>query len=135
MKRILIFLGVIVVIFSAVAILTNTQTNDGETVESVTPGELQSKIDNGGPVTVYFYSEDCTYCQQTTPVVVPMTEDMGIDLQIYDVKQYEQGWDDFEINGTPTIVHFENGEETARIEGYHEEDVFRQWFEEEVLHK
>lgn len=55
---------------------------------------------------------------------------MGIDLKQFNLLEFEEGWDEYHIEATPTIVHFKNGQEVARIEGYYEEDVFRKWFEQ-----
>lgn len=135
MKKVLIFLGIIVVLFAAIAFLNNAQENDAQDYykNSVTPDELQDELKNDGTATVYFYSPECIHCQRTTPIVVPLAEDLNIDLQIYNVLQYEQGWDDYKIEGTPTIIHFENGKEVARIHGEKKKDEFQDWFEENVL--
>jgi len=135
MKKVLIFLGIIIVLFAAIAFLNNAKENDAKDYykNSVTPDELQSELKHSGTATVYFYSPECIHCQKTTPIVVPLAEDLNIDLQIYDVLQYEQGWDDYKIEGTPTIIHFENGKEVARIYGEKKKDEFQDWFEENVL--
>lgn len=132
MKKILIFLGIIIIIFAAIAFLNHSKEKDYYK-NSVTPNELAEELDKDGTATVYFYSPKCTYCQKTTPIVVPLAEDLNIDLQMYDVLAYEQGWDDYQIEGTPTIIHFENGKEVSRIEGYNEKEQFKKWFDENVL--
>lgn len=134
LKKVFIFLGIIIVIFGAIIYLTNMQTNDLYE-NAITPNELDKELENGDKVTVYFYSPQCSFCQKTSPIVVPLAKDMSIDLKMYDVLENEQAWDEYQLKGTPTIIHFENGQEVARISGYNEEAVFKQWFEENVASK
>lgn len=109
---------------------TVEQLDDPNYQNLILPDELDKKLSEDGEVTVYFYSPTCPHCQRTTPVVAPLTEDMGIDLVQYNLLEFEQGWDDYGVSETPTIVQYKNGEETARIVGYHEEVEFEAWFNE-----
>lgn len=153
MKKILIFIGIIVVLFGALAIVTKMQNEEKvsennpykkdslkqETIDQlddpnyqnlVLPEDLQSKLDNGEDMTVYFYSPTCSHCQRTTPIVAPLSEEMNIDLLQYNLLEFDQGWDDYLIESTPTIVQYKDGKEVARIVGYHEEPDFENWFNE-----
>jgi thiol-disulfide isomerase/thioredoxin len=154
MKKVLIFLVGIIIIFSGISILTNMQTEkkaegnpygkdslNPETVAQlddpnyqklILPDELAKKLTSDNEVTVYFYSPTCPHCKRTTPVVAPLTEKMEIELDQYNLLEFEQGWDDYQITSTPTIVHYKNGKEVARIVGYHEEAEFKAWFNEHV---
>jgi thiol-disulfide isomerase/thioredoxin len=151
----IIFLAVIIVVFGAIALLTNKDTKEKsagnpynkdilepETVDQlndpnyqniITADDLQKKIANKKDVTVYFYSPTCSHCKETTPVVAPLAKAMKIDLVQYNLLEFEQGWDDYAIEYTPTIVQFKAGKETARIVGFHTEAEFRPWFEENTL--
>ncbi|RFU62017.1 thioredoxin family protein [Peribacillus glennii] len=151
MKKIVIFLGIIIVLFAAIAIITNVQKEEQSqgnpygkedlkpsTVDQlddpnyqnlILPDELDKKLAEKEDVTVYFYSPECPHCKKTTPVVAPLAEQMGIDLVQYNLLEFEQGWDEYKLESTPTIVHFKNGKERARIVGYNEESAFKNWFE------
>ncbi|KXG09992.1 thioredoxin family protein [Anoxybacillus rupiensis] len=151
MKKILIFGTVILALFLAISWITSYQQTekakdnpykkeklDPATIEQlddpnyknlILPDELAKKLDNHETVTVYFYSPTCPHCEKTTPIVVPLAKKMGIDLKLFNLLEFEDGWDTYHIDGTPTIVHFENGKEVKRIDGYREENVFRDWFE------
>lgn len=155
MKKIVIFLALIIVVFAAIALLTNKDAKEKsidnpynkevlepETIEQlddpnyqniITPDDLQKKIANKKDVTVYFYSPICSHCQVTTPVVAPLAKEMEIDLAQYNVLEFEQGWDDYAIENTPTIVQFKNGKETARIVGSYPKEEFTSWFEANTL--
>lgn len=152
MKKVIIFLVGIIILFGGIAFLTKMQNEEKaegnpygketlhpETVDQlddpnyqnlIMPDQLEKKLSEDDNVTVYFYSPTCPHCQRTTPVVAPLTEDIGIDLVQYNLLEFEQGWDDYQVAETPTIVQYKNGKETARIVGYHEEAEFEAWFNE-----
>ncbi|UOQ46818.1 thioredoxin family protein [Gracilibacillus caseinilyticus] len=159
MKKMIIFVLLLVVIFGALVFVVqyqNSQKLDGvdnpynksdldqATIDQledpiyqnqILPDELQEKLDNGEDVTVYFYSPTCIHCQRTTPVVVPMAEEYGVDLVKLNLLEFEAAWNEYSIEATPTIVRYEAGEETARIVGEHEQADFENFFEQEVLHE
>ncbi|PMY01138.1 thiol reductase thioredoxin, partial [Pseudomonas sp. MPR-R5A] len=62
--------------------------------------------------------------------VSPLSEDMGVDLLQYNLLEFEEGWDDYGITQTPTIVQYKDGKEVARITGYQNKAVFEDWFNE-----
>lgn len=156
MKKVIIFLTLIIVLFISVAFLSKMQQKEkisennpygkdelhAETVAQlddpnyqniILPGELDQKLDNEDDVTVYFYSPTCPHCQRTTPIVSPLSSEMGIDLVQYNLLEFEQGWDDYGITETPTIVQYKKGKEVNRITGYYEEDKFKEWFKNNSL--
>jgi thiol-disulfide isomerase/thioredoxin len=151
MKKIVIFGAIIVALFAAISFITSYQQQEKAegnpfkkeklhpaTIEQlddpnyqniILPDELDKKLENKETVTVYFYSSTCPHCKKTTPIVVPLAKEMGIDLKMFNLLEFEEGWDKYKIEGTPTIVHYVNGKEIKRIDGYREEAVFRDWFQ------
>lgn len=154
MKKVIIFTAVIVVLFGALALVTslqNKQQAEGnpfnkstlhpETVKQlenpnyqniILPEELDQKLADGATMTVYFYSPTCPACVETSPIVVPLAEEMNIDLPMYNLLEFEDGWNDYGIESTPTIIHYVDGKEVDRIVGYQEEPTFRSWFGDTV---
>lgn len=151
----IIFLGIIIALFAAMAIVTNLQNkaqigdnnpykktdlkqatidqlDDPNYQNIILPEQLEKKLENKEDVTVYFFASDCPHCKVTTPVLMPLAEEMDLDIVQYNLLEFPQGWDQYGISGTPTLVHYEAGKEVARIDGSREEDVFRQWLEENV---
>lgn len=151
MKKVIIFLAVIIVLFAGVAFLTkmqneekvsednkyNKETLHPETVAQlddpnyqnlILPEKLEEKLDNKEDVTVYFYSPTCSHCQRTTPIVAPLADEMGVDLVQFNLLEFEDGWNQYGIEETPTIVQFKEGKEVERIVGYKEAGVFEDWF-------
>ena len=93
----------------------------------ILPEKLGKKLANQEDATVYFFASDCPFCKEATPILTPMSEELGIDLVQYNLLEFKQGWNDYNIESTPTIVQFKDGEEVARIVGLQEEDVYRRW--------
>lgn len=151
----LIWIGAaVVVIFGLIIFLTNQSNKDkladnpygDEDLEQPTidqlddenyqnialPNEVEEQIASGEPTTVYFFSPTCPHCQATTPVLMPVAEDMDVDVLQYNLLEYEQGWQDYIIEATPTLVHFEDGEEVARWVGSQPKENIEQFFTEVV---
>lgn len=115
--------------------LTIDQLEDPNYQNQITPNELSKKLDEKEDVTVYFYSPDCIHCQRTTPVLVPLTEELDVDVKKLNLLEYKNEWQVYGIEGTPTLVHFENGKEVARITGEQDESTLRTFLEDNVLHQ
>lgn len=156
MKKVVIFLAVIIVLFVAVGFLTKMQNEEKvseknpygkdnlhpETIAQlddsnyqnlILPDELEKKLDNKKDVTVYFYSSTCGHCKNTTPIVAPLAKDMKVDLVKFNLLEFDEGWNNYGIEETPTIVQYKDGKEVNRITGYHEKDVFENWFKENSI--
>ncbi|QPC45840.1 thioredoxin family protein [Mangrovibacillus cuniculi] len=140
MKKVLIFGGIIVAIFVAIGVLTSMQNSEKvsednpykkdslhpETVSQlddpnyqnvILPEDLDSALENGDDVTVYFYSPLCQFCKQATPILMPVADSLGVEVQQYNLEEFKQGFGDYGIESTPTLVQFKNGKEVARIVG------------------
>ncbi|MFD2208442.1 thioredoxin family protein [Virgibacillus halophilus] len=115
---------------------TIDQLDDPNYQNQITPEELQKKLDNKEDITVYFYSPDCPHCQRTTPKLVPLAKELNVDVKKLNILEFEEGWEQFgHISGTPTLIHFENGKEVARIEGEQDKASLKTFLEQDVLHK
>ncbi|WP_173917004.1 co-chaperone YbbN [Halobacillus sp. Marseille-Q1614] len=112
---------------------TIEQLEDPNYQNQILPDELREKVESGDPVTVYFYSPDCVHCQNTTPDLVPLAQDMNVDMKKLNLLEFEDQWQEYQIQSTPTLVHYENGEEQSRIVGAQDMSNFEAFFEEEVL--
>lgn len=111
---------------------TIDQLNDPLYGNIIVPDELDKLLADGEDVTVYYYSPVCTYCQKATPIVVPITEELGIDMKKMNLLEFDL-MSYYDLEGTPTIVHYENGEEVARLVGQMEEEEYREFFNEYVV--
>ncbi|ETP68306.1 thioredoxin [Planococcus glaciei] len=157
MKKMIIIGAAVVLIFGLIIFLTNQSNNsklannpydtedlnqatidqlDDENYQNIVlPDELDKKIASGEPTTVYFFSPTCSHCQATTPVLMPVAEDMDVDVLQYNLLEYEQGWQQYFIEATPTLVHYENGEEVSRWVGEQPKENMEEFFNKVVLKK
>lgn len=156
-KKVLVIVGVIVILFAGIILLTNykngkkleqgnpygTKNLHQKTIDLIgdelygniiVPDDLDKRLLDKETLTVYYFSPTCTYCIQTTPVVVPLTEEYGIDMYKMNLLEYDK-MKYYNVQGTPTVVHYEEGVEVGRLYGAASEAEFRQFFEEVVLKK
>ena len=154
MKKVVLFLVIIIALFAAIAGMTKwqqAQKSEGNpynkenlkpsTVDLlddplyqniILPEELEKKLENKEDVTVYFFSPECPHCMETTPVLAPLAEEMDINMYQFNLLEFDEGWDQYKIKYTPTLMHFKNGKEDARIVGGHPVEDFEKFFKENV---
>ena len=158
MKKLLIIGSVIVVLFAAIIVLTNVsnksklesannpygdkklkqetidQLDDKNYQNIMLPDELEAKIKAGEPVNAYFFSPICVHCQAFTPVLMPVADDLGVNIAQLNVYEYGDLWK-YNLEATPTFIRFEDGKETARFVGALAEEDLRAFLDKEVLKK
>lgn len=155
MKKLLIIGGAIAAVFILLIVLTNmsndkkladnpygTEDLKQETIDQlddenyqniILPDDLKAKVESGEPVTAYFFSPICSHCKAMTPVLMPIVEEMDVDVVQYNVYEFDQGWDDYRIEATPTMIHFEDGQEVSRMVGNQPKENIEAFFNEVVL--
>jgi thioredoxin 1 len=155
MKKLLIIGGAIIAIFVLIIVLNNQsnktklennaygtnnleqstidQLDDPNYQNIILPDALSEKIASGEPVTAYFFSPLCQYCKQMTPVLMPVASEMGVDIVQYNLLEFEKGWQDYLIEATPTMIHFEGGKEVSRTVGAQPKENIEAFFEQVVL--
>ncbi|HDX9707597.1 TPA: thioredoxin family protein [Bacillus thuringiensis] len=127
MKKILIFSSIIIVLFVAIFLITNKKYDYYK--NQINPKQLQKDITNNKEKIIYFYQTNCSHCARTSPIVVPLSQKMNINMEVLNLKEYIEAWDLFKIEGTPTIVFYKDGKEINRISGEHSEKTYQDWFE------
>ncbi|SHG73456.1 thioredoxin family protein [Ornithinibacillus halophilus] len=156
-KKMIAIIAVIVVLFAALLLANNYKNNkalndnenpygtndlDQATIDQldnplygnqILPDELEEKVENGDKLTVYFYSPTCSFCQKTTPYLVPLTEDLGIDMKKLNLLEFGSEGSKYGVKSTPTVVHFDDGEVVASIIGQRTEEEYTAFFNEFVL--
>ncbi|PCL90265.1 MULTISPECIES: thioredoxin family protein [Paenibacillus] len=96
---------------------TQELLNDPNYQQIILPDQLKSKVDNKENFFVYFFASDCPHCRATTPELMPLADDAGITMHQYNLREYQEGWREYNIEFTPTLVYFENGIEKERMVG------------------
>ncbi|MBU0906246.1 MAG: thioredoxin family protein [Firmicutes bacterium] len=155
MKKLLIIGGAIAAVFILLIVLTNmsndkklagnpygTEDLKQETIDQlddenyqniILPDDLKAKVESGEPVTAYFFSPTCPHCKAMTPVLMPIVEEKDVDVVQYNVYEFDQGWDDYRLEATPTMIHFEDGQEVSRMVGNQPKENIEAFFNEVVL--
>ncbi|WP_017727632.1 thioredoxin family protein [Halalkalibacterium ligniniphilum] len=155
MKKVIIFGGIVVLLFVSLAVVSTMQQtkkaegnpfgkstlhpatidimDDPNYQNVILPDELEERLTNGDDVTVYFYSSTCSFCKETTPRLAPLAQQMDVDLVQYNLLEFEQGWSDYNLQSTPTVVHYQNGKEVARVVGSAQNEEYAMFFSEHVL--
>ncbi|EJR54492.1 thioredoxin family protein [Bacillus toyonensis] len=148
MKKMLIFGGIIIALFAAIFAVTQMEEKNASTSQKIdnatgsqTDGsdyytnkislsDLQKNLKEKKEETVYFYQTSCVHCQKLSPVVVPMAKDLNVDMKVMDIEKLDAPWDEYKIQGTPTIIHFKDGKEVSRISGEQSKDKLKEWLEQ-----
>lgn len=150
MKKLLAIGGIIVVIFALILLLNNQSNKDKlkdnpygtdkleqSTIDLLTdenyqnivlPEDLKKQIETGETVTAYFFSPLCSYCKEMTPVMMPIADEMGVDVQQFNVLEFNNEAMVYQIEATPTTILFDNGEEVGRMVGGQPEGNIRAFF-------
>ena len=150
MKKLVIIGAAVVLLFAAIIVLTNMSNSDkmkdnpydtdnlqqstidlldDENYQNIIlPDDLQAKIDSGEGVFAYMFSPECGHCMNFTPKLMPVAEQEDIQIDQLNVLEYENAWTTYQLQGTPTLIYFENGEEVTRLVGDHDEESIRQFF-------
>ncbi|MBY0088274.1 thioredoxin family protein [Brevibacillus sp. M2.1A] len=97
----------------------------------IMPDELKAKLDNQEDMFVYFYSPLCVHCKATTPVLVPIVKSLDIDMKKHNLLEFNASYQDYQIEFTPTLVHYKGGKEVARLVGGREASEWKAWLEEQ----
>ena len=136
MKKILIFGGIVIVLFAAMFAVTQMEKKNASTDEKgyysnkISLEDLNKNIEDKKEQTIYFYQTSCVHCQKVSPIVVPLAKDLNVDMKVIDIENLNEPWDKYDIKGTPTIIHFKDGKEVSRISGEQSKEKFKEWFEQ-----
>ena len=150
MKKLVIIGAAVVLLFAAIIVLTNMSNSDkmkdnpydtdnlqqstidlldDENYQNIIlPDDLQAKIESGEGVFAYMFSPECGHCMNFTPKLMNVAEQEDIQIDQLNVLEYENAWTTYQLQGTPTLIYFENGEEVTRLYGDKDENSIRQFF-------
>ena len=150
MKKLVIIGAAVVLLFAAIIVLTNMSNSDkmkdnpydtdnlqqstidlldDENYQNIIlPEDLEEKIESGEGVFAYMFSPDCGHCMQFTPKLMAVAEQEDIQINQLNVLEYQNAWTTYQLEYTPTLIYFENGEEVTRIVGDNDEETIRQFF-------
>ena len=152
MKKLLVIGGIIVAIFILIVVLSNksdeaklkdnpygtddlkqstiNQIGDENYNNIILPDELAKKIKSGDALTAYFFSPECRYCIEMTPVLMPIANEMDVTVYQYNLLEFTPQASSYGIQSTPTLVHFKDGKEVGRMVGAQPPVNIRAFFDE-----
>lgn len=155
MKKLAIVGAVIVLLFAAIIVLTNLKNSeklkdnpygtdnlkqstidlldDKNYQNIILPDALAKKIESGEGVVGYFFSPECSHCKNYTPKLMPIADELDVQVNQLNILEFDQAWTTYNITATPTLIYFENGEEVARLEGDAPDETTRDFFNNVVL--
>lgn len=93
----------------------SAQTAAGKHLDD--PKDLDKKLHSKENVFVYFYSPECSVCEETTPFLINLADQMKIELEELNVSEFGKEMDRYNIEYTPTLVYYGKGREVDRLEG------------------
>lgn len=157
MKKLLVIAGIIIAFFALIVVLSNksdeaklkdnpygTNKLQQSTIgllgnenynHIILPKELKEKIASGEPVNAYFFSPECGYCMEMTPVLMPIADKLNEEVVQYNLLEFSSEASPYDIEATPTLIHFKDGKEAGRLVGLQPAENIRLFFEEHGTNK
>lgn len=95
----------------------------------IMPAQLKGNQKVGQNEVVYFFSPVCSYCEALEPNLKDaVTKYSKLKFSLYNAYEFKEGWRDYDLQGTPTLIHFKDGKEVNRLVGYQPKEVVNQFF-------
>lgn len=96
---------------------TKELLDDPNYANTISDKDLDAKIANKEDFFVYMYSASCSHCRATTPLLVPLTEQINVHMDQFNLLEFEEYFKKMNVEYTPTLIYFEDGVEKERIVG------------------
>ena len=72
-----------------------------------------------GDVVLYFKKEGCGPCRKMAPIVETLCDANDV-LLVYEQFEFDKNtFNEFKVQGLPTVIKLKDGEETGRLVGLH----------------
>lgn len=120
----------IFIIFSTNALKKDSEKDNFLIETAITQKEALTILNNNDEVTIYFYTPTCSHCKKTTQLLSEINEKNNVKIKTFNLQNFEEGWEKYNIKGTPTIIHYKKGKEEKRLLGEHSQKEYREWLED-----
>jgi thioredoxin 1 len=90
------------------------------TIQTVTSGTFtQLVLEAEGPIAVEFMSYGCAHCRAIEPALEQVAERVKLQERLFrvNIAVEQELADSYQIQGTPTLIMFLDGNEVGRVEG------------------
>ncbi|TXR64499.1 thioredoxin family protein [Bacillus sp. AR18-7] len=110
----------------------NNKVNQSNSV--IKSNDILKKTSGSSDAFIYFYKPNCIYCTEAHDDIYQSVKDSKVNLESIDLDKEENAtlWDELNIKGTPTIIHFKDSKEIKRIEGAVTFDEFNKFFSDKL---
>lgn len=95
----------------------------------ITTDQLETKVHDKEDFYAYFYQPSCAHCKVSTPILMPLAEEMGKQVFPVNIERDQEPWDVYKVEGTPTLIHFKDGKEVDRIAGGATKELYSDFLE------
>ncbi|MBJ7937422.1 thioredoxin family protein [Bacillus cereus] len=96
----------------------------------ILPEQLKKNKKFGQNEVVYFFSPVCSYCEALEPNLKDaVKKHANTEFILYNAYEFQEGWHDYDLQGTPTLIHFKDGREVNRLVGYQSKEAVNQFFD------
>lgn len=137
LKMIYIYLGIIIILFGGIYALGNLEKDnklygmpasklnpatkqllDNPNYQNIIlPDELDKKVADKEDFFVYMFAANCPHCMNTTPQLMPLAQELNIDMPMFNLLEFRTYYNKYAIEYTPTLVYFKDGVEVDRMVG------------------
>lgn len=93
--------------------------------------ELDKKIENKEDVFVYFFSPLCKYCDEAKNDIASAFKKTDVEYYQLNLLEYEEGYDKYNVRGTPAIFHYKDGELVDYTYGKQPLEDYVEWIKEQ----
>lgn len=84
----------------------------------LTEENLDTTVQKGGTLFIHFWAKDCEFCAEFAPVFEAIAKKQkNVRFGKVDIDEQEGLADDFDVEGTPTVIIIRDGVVVAREEG------------------
>lgn len=117
----LIILVIIIVALAVVAIVFSE--DEDKYLHEISYSKVMKKIDNNDTFILYIKQTDCEHCKVFTPRFMSALKESKLEAYVLNLtnlstEDNEKYKDDFDVEGTPTVLFYDEGNESLiRIEG------------------
>lgn len=121
-KWLFLFLFFIIALIIVSVVFSNI-SNESKNVHDISFSEVTNKIKKKESFILYIKQTDCEHCKVFTPKFISVLNDNNIEAYSLNLTNLsdndKEAYNDlFDVNGTPTVLFFNEGEESMiRIEG------------------
>lgn len=136
-KMIYVYIAIVVVLFSLIFVLNNNGKvsalydkpiselnpetrkllDDPNYQNIILPAELDKMVADKEDFFVYLFASDCPHCKNTTPKLMPLVDELGIDLPQFNLREFPSYFNKYNVEYTPTLAYFKDGVQVDKLEG------------------